>query len=91
MGIIPPKKSELRFFLCPFSEYGLYFVKKFMHISLMVLKLCADTIFILKDTKEHNSVKEVAVLMSLVFSTLSDNALYYYQGSWKNIERSQEF
>ena len=38
-----------------------------------------DAICILKFAKGHNSVKNVDGAMVLVLSTLSDNAIYFYQ------------
>ena len=43
----------------------------------------ADTIYILKFTKGHNSVITVGGVMLIVLCTFSDDALYLYQFSRK--------
>ena len=59
----------------------LYIYTKFGDKSFDGFKLTdgKDTVFILKSTKGHNSVKNEDGVAVLVLCTLSDNVLYLYQ------------
>ena len=48
-----------------------------------------DTIFILKSTKGHYSIKNVGEVMVLVLYTLSDDAFDLYSKGFRVIEETQ--
>ena len=62
----------------------LIFVPSFMKISMKVSE--ADTIFLLKCSKEHSSVRSVDGLAVLVLCILPDGALYLYRVSRKYLK-----
>ena len=69
--------------LCTWPDSGLYFYKVSWKYSGQYQSYRADTIFIRKISKGHNSVKNVGGVSVLVLCTSSDGDLYFYKVSWK--------
>ena len=67
--------------LCTSSDGDLYFYKVSQKYSGQYQSYRADTIFIRKISKGHNSVKNVGGVSVLVLCTSSDDVLYLYQVS----------
>ena len=67
--------------VCTSSDGGLYFYKVSGKYSGRYQSYRADTVFIRKISKGHNSVKNVGGVTVLVFCISSDDGLYLYQVS----------
>ena len=68
-------------FLCTWSGDGLYLYKVSWKYSCQYLSYRADTIFIAKISKGHNSIKNVGGVPTLSLCTSSDGGLYFYKVS----------
>ena len=83
---------EWRFFnLCTSSGHALYFYQVLWHYLKRYQSYRADSISILKITKENNSAKNVGAVTVINLCTSSGHALYLCQVSWKYLERYQSY
>ena len=64
--------------LCTSSDDGLYLYKVSRKYSRRYGSYRADRISIAKNSKGHNSVKNVDGVTVFLLCTLSDNGLYFY-------------
>ena len=77
--------------LCTLSCHALYFYQVSWHYLKRYQSYRADTISILKITKENHSAKNVGGVTVVHLCTLSGHALYFYQVLWHYLKRYQSY
>ena len=79
------------FNLCTLSGHALYFYQVLWNYLKRYQSYGADTISILKITKENNSAKNEGGVTVVNLCTSSGHALYFYQVLWNYLERYQSY
>ena len=77
--------------LCTLFGHGLYFYQVLWNYLKRYQSYRADTISILKITKENNSAKNVGGATVVNLCMLSGHALYFYQVLWNYLERYRSY